>query len=170
MVIAGGVVCLLGAEGSSLVERYRQLRDWSRSPARFYARYPSPFSDDDLGDQMGTISLLGEQGAGRDGLYVWGHYPLIYYLTGLRPPTRFVSDFPLSQGWGLPGWRQEFIGDLKKSPPEFVVVARKHFFPKPFPELDEFISGYYSSFAPFPHLVVYRRKVARATSGSSEVR
>jgi hypothetical protein len=158
VITAALMLWALAAEGSTMVRRYRELRDWSRHPDEFYAHYPSPFESDYLEDQMGIIRLLNEKAAPRDGVYVWGHYPLIYYMTGLPPPTRFVTHIALAQGWGLPGWRQEFIGDLKKSPPAFVVVARKQVFPKPFPELDEFVSTYYSSFAPFPHFVVYRRK------------
>ena len=160
VVVAGSVLLLLAAEGSTVVKSYEELRDWSRAPAQFYAHYPRPFLVDDLEDQMGIIGLLREAATPGDGLYVWGHYPLIYYLTGLRAPTRFVVSLPFSDGWALPEWRNDFISDLEKSPPKFFVASRRDAFPKSMPELQSFVAGHYRSLAVFPHFVVYRRTAA----------
>ena len=164
LVVAAGaaVLGLLAAEVIILVENYRDLARWSQSHEEFYAHYPSPFPLEDLEGQMQVIRLVKADGASQDGpqgeLYVWGYYDLIYYATGLRPPTRFISFFPLKYTfWGRPEWRQELMRDLEKSPPAYFVVSRREDLGI-FPQLESFVSRSYKPYAVFAQFSVYRRR------------
>lgn len=159
VLVTAGALLLLGAEGGTIGASYQELRDWSRAPVQFYTQYPRPFLMDDLEDQMKVIGLLKEKSESGDGLYVWGHYPLLYYLTGLRAPTRFVVSLPFSShGWALPEWRTELIRDLRRAPPGYLAVSRRDSFQELFPELENSFFAKYTEVAEFPRFIVYRRK------------
>ncbi len=153
-----------------LVEDYQGLGAWWCDQDRFYANYPSQFNLEHLKDQMQVIHYLQKRSAPGDGLFVWGTHPLLYFLTGLHSPTRFVPNHPLISPWGPPAWREELMSSLEKSPPSFIVVARRDALPsvtfsrldseqllKSFPELNAFISESYQAVATFPYFVIYRR-------------
>ncbi len=123
---------------------------------------------------MQVIHYLGQHHSPGDGLYIWGIPCLVYYLTGARPPTRFVVNYPLISPWGPPAWREELLRDLKRSPPAFIVVARRDEAPlntltpldseqylKLFPALDAFISSLYRKVADFRDFVIYQRPPPR---------
>jgi hypothetical protein len=121
--------------------------------------------------RTGSCAPPGRQIAPGDQLYVWGIDTLIYYLTGLGSPTRFILNYPLKSTWGPPAWKEELIGALKSSPPAFIVVARhdrqrtitlvpldsEQYLKASFRELDEFIAGSYRPVETLPDFVVYRR-------------
>ncbi len=155
-----------------LAQDYQGLGAWWCDRDRFYANYPSQFNLEHLKDQMQVIRYLQKRSAPGDGLFVWGTHPLLYFLTGLHSPTRFVPNHPLISPWGRPAWREELILDLRRSPPSFIVVARNDQLPsvtftqmdseqllKVFPELEAFISGSYQPVATFSDFVIYRREV-----------
>ncbi len=161
----------LRAEVKAVTERYRDLAARRRNPDAFFASYPAMrFLVENLGGQMQVIQTLRQISAPGDGVFVWGTDPLIYFLTGRRPPTRFVSNLALVSPWCPPSWREELVRVLEKSPPAFVVVAQHDNFGityTPFdseqylsvyPRLARFISGSYDFMATFPDFVVYRRK------------
>ena len=160
------------AEVKALAERYRDLTAWWRNPDGFYANYPAMQLDIEyLRGQMQVIHELRQESVPGDGVFVWGTDPLIYYLTQLRPPTRFVSNLALISPWAPPAWREELIRDLNGSLPAFIVVARRDQVPEiaftqldseqyltVFPQLADLISGSYRLMAAFPDFVIYRRK------------
>jgi len=159
------------AELKALTQRYRNLGAWWRNPDEFYANYPGvQFAVEHFGGQMRVIHELRQESVPGDGVFVWGTDPLIYYLTQLRPPTRFVSNLALISPWGPPAWREELIRDLKRSLPAFIVVARRDQVPEiaftqldseqyltVFPQLADLISGSYRPMAAFPDFVIYRQ-------------
>lgn len=159
LALLGGaaVALVLFLQGRTLVKRYQEFAAWRRDANAFYAHYPSPFSEDYLDEEMSIAQMLQRDAGPCDGLYVWGHDILVYYLTGLRPSTRFVVYWPLALNFGLPGWREEFLGDLDRSPPEFIVVDRPNKFA--LPAFDAFVAASYREVAGYPHSVVYRRKL-----------
>src|SRR5712692_5155934 len=158
-------------ELKAVMQRYRNLGTWWRNPGDFYANYPWQLTIEHLGGQMSVIHELRQESAPGDGVFVWGTDPLIYYLTQLRPPTRFISNLALISPWAPPAWREELIRDLKRSLPAFIVVARSDQVPEiaftqldseqyltVFPQLADLISGSYRLMAAFPDFVIYRRK------------
>jgi hypothetical protein len=156
----------------SLARRYRGLAVWRANHDWFYANYPEQHKLEHLRGEMEVIHYLRENSSARDTVYIWGAATLIYYLTGLPSPTRFVPNYPLMSSWGLPAWREDLMRDLRRSPPAFIVVARNDSvapvtlteldseqYLKVFPELDSFISRSYRPAATFPDFAVYRRAV-----------
>jgi hypothetical protein len=159
-------------EAVAIAWRYRDLIWWRRAPRDFFAHYPAiRWPNENLDGQLQVVGALDRLSSPKDGLFVWGTAPLIYFLTGLRPPTRFISNIPLIARWGPPEWRDELVRDLKKSPPEFLVVAQDDKIPdivlndlnsdehlSHYPELAGLISASYNFMAEFPHYLVYRHK------------
>lgn len=107
-----------------MVINYKALSEWRQNPAQFYSRYTWPGAAEDFRDVLRVVDYLKIHPARTNGVYVWGNEPLIYYLSGHQPPTRFVWDLPLLAPWRLPGWRQQMMQQLSESRPRFVVVAR----------------------------------------------
>ncbi|HEV2492771.1 MAG TPA: glycosyltransferase family 39 protein [Terriglobia bacterium] len=156
-VLGGAAITLvLALQVRTLVTRYKDLAAWRRDANAFYAHYPAPFSEDYLDEEMSIAQMLRSEASPHDRLYVWGHDPLVYYLTGLHPPTRFVVYWPLALDWGMPGWREEFMRDLSQRPPEFIVVDRPDKYS--LPAFDAFVAASYHEVAGFPHSAVYRRR------------
>jgi hypothetical protein len=161
-------------EAKTFVQRYLDLAWWWRDSRDFFARYPEVrASIERLEGQSQVIDFLRRSSMPGDGLFIWGTAPLIYYMTGLRPPTRFVvTNLPLICPWGLPEWRDELVRDLEKSPPAFLVVAQgdavpdialttldsEHYLAR-YPSLAGFISSSYDRTSEFPGFVLYRRKL-----------
>jgi hypothetical protein len=161
-------VALIGY--GSLGLRYEWLREWRANHEAFYANYPAQEDVDHLDGQFLVIQYLRENSAPGDEVFVWGACPLIYYLTGLRHPTRFVRNDPLMSPWAPLAWRDELVRGLRTSPPRFFVVARADRQPyvtltqldseqylEKLPELSAFISQSYERVADFHDFVVLKR-------------
>ena len=161
----------LRTEVKAVSERYRNLEAWRRNRDAFFASYPATrFLVENLGGQMQVVQALRQGSSPGDGVFVWGTDPLIYYLTGRRPPTRFLSNIFLMGPWSPQAWREELVHDLGKSPPAFIVVARHDNFGitltsldseqylSIYPSLAHFIAASYDLTATFPDFVLYRRK------------
>jgi hypothetical protein len=168
------VVGPLRTEVKTITGRYRDLAWWRRDSLDFFTHYPAVhFVAENLDGELRVIRTLRSLSAPGDGMFIWGTAPLIYYMTGLRPPTRFlVTNHPLISPWGRPEWRDELVRDLEKTPPAFLVVARRDKVPdisltdldseqylSIYPSLSGFISGSYDRVAEFPGFVVYQRKL-----------
>ncbi len=70
------------------------------------------------------IRYLGRRTQPGDSLFVFGFRPEIYYLTGLRPATRFQAQFPLVADWWPPEWRAEAVDALWGALPPYVLVLQ----------------------------------------------
>ncbi len=70
------------------------------------------------------IRYLGRRTQPGDTLFVFGFRPELYYLTGLRPATRFQAQFPLVADWWPPEWRQEAVDALWEALPPYVLVLQ----------------------------------------------
>jgi len=163
----------LPAEFDSLSMDYESLREWRRDAWGFYSAFPQPIYLEHLKGQLETVRYLNQNLRPGEGVFLWGAHCLIYYLSGSRPPTRFVSNLGLVSTWSPPSWREELVRDLEKSPPRFIVVARGDELPsitytaldseqylRVFPKLDRFIRDHYSPAADFESFVVYGREKA----------
>lgn len=59
-----------------------------------------------------------------ENLFVWGHAPEIYYASGLRPSSRYVSMPALmTEGWATPAHIQGVVDELNARRPTAVVEA-----------------------------------------------
>jgi 4-amino-4-deoxy-L-arabinose transferase-like glycosyltransferase len=59
-----------------------------------------------------------------DTLYIFGFRPEVYYLTELRPASRFQAQFPLVADWWRPEWREEVEQTLWAALPPYVLVLQ----------------------------------------------
>lgn len=64
-----------------------------------------------------------------DTLYIWGFRPEVYYMSNLRPATRFIFQFPLVAAWYPQAWQQENVDTLWASLPPYVLVLQGDYMP-----------------------------------------
>jgi hypothetical protein len=62
-------------------------------------------------------------------VYVWGFEPVIYWLAARPPATRFIYNVPQRTPWQRERARAELMEDLRRHPPEAIVVQRNDVFP-----------------------------------------
>jgi hypothetical protein len=125
VVFANLVALCLPGPVMRMVANYQAFNRWRRDPARFYSTYSWPGAAEDLRDVLRVVDYLKRRPAPADGVYVWGNEPLIYYLSGHRPPVRFVWNLALIAHWRLPGWRRELVRQLTEARPRYIIVARR---------------------------------------------
>ena len=123
-----------------------------------------------MGSEAKVAEYLRQRSEPGDPLFIWGHYALLYYLTGGRNPTRFAMDPPLSlEHAQQDAWQAETILDLQADPPQYIVVATADitpFEPLPskqqlanFPELANFIDDDYYQVETLAGFDIHVRKV-----------
>jgi hypothetical protein len=102
---------------------------------------------------------------------VWAFEPEIYFVSGLRPASRFVYNFPL---YGRFWWRDRravLIDELRATRPAFVVVGRNDPIPATtgtsedsyqallnFPELRAHVDACFVADLPIGDYLIYRRR------------
>jgi hypothetical protein len=118
------IALCLPVSAVTLAVRYKALAAWTRDRGRFYENYIWPGAAEHFRDALHVVDFLRRHPAPPDGIYVWGNEPLIYFLSGHRPPTRFVWNLELIAPWSLPEWRQELVASLHKSRPMYIIIAR----------------------------------------------
>jgi hypothetical protein len=59
-----------------------------------------------------------------DTIFIWGYDPLLFVQTGRDSPSRFLSFLPLMSLWTPPRWHNEFVDDLERARPAYIVVQR----------------------------------------------
>lgn len=64
-----------------------------------------------------------------ESLFIWGFRPEVYYLTELRPATRFIFDFPLIASWYPKEWQQQTVDLLWAALPQYMLVLRGDYMP-----------------------------------------
>ena len=116
-------LCLPGPVMRTMIN-YKAFNEWRPDPAHFYSSYTWPGAAEHLRDVLRVVHYLDAHPAPAAGVYVWGNEPLIYYLSGYQPPTRFVWNLALMAPWRMPGWRRELVRQLMDSRPQFIIVAR----------------------------------------------
>lgn len=115
---------LVPSQTLSIASHYQVLATWWRSPEASYAAYPWSNPISHFPDQMRVITYLRQNARPGSSVFVWGSEPLINFMTETCQPTRFVLNLPLISPWSPPEWREEVVRDLRRVPPQFVVVAR----------------------------------------------
>ncbi len=164
------------------IVNYKALGEWLHGPEQFYASYAWPGAAEDFRDVLRVVKFLRQHPAPPGGVYVWGNEPLIYFLSGHSPPTRFVWNLALIAPWRLPGWRGELLHDLRRAQPLYLIVARHDAVPtlsgtledseqalRAFPALAAFVSsGYRLQQADGDFLIYGRKGSARSVTAGSQ--
>ena len=80
-------------------------------------------------ESLAVANYLAERVAAGDSLYIWGFRPEVYYLSQLKPATRFIFQFPLVAPWYPQSWRQENVDVLWAALPSYVLVLQVDYMP-----------------------------------------
>lgn len=89
----------------------------------FHERHRAPYGFA-LADDLDVAAFLAERAGPGDCLQVWGFQPMLYFLSGVPPCSRFLSHHPLVNPHRSRDYDLQFQGDLAARPPAFVVVNR----------------------------------------------
>lgn len=93
--------------------------------------YYQNFQANDLkpAESLQVIRFLQKNTQPGDTLYIFGFRPEVYYLTGLRPASRFQAQFPLVATWWRPEWKPETVETLWAALPAYVLVLQADYMP-----------------------------------------
>ena len=118
-----------------------------------------------------VADLLRERVVPGDSLFIWGFRPEIYYLSQLKPATRFIFQFPLVADWYPPEWREQTADLLWAAVPPYVLVAQVDYMPwvtgseddsntllQQYPELNDWLMYNYVLDSRIGNIFVWRRK------------
>jgi 4-amino-4-deoxy-L-arabinose transferase-like glycosyltransferase len=141
----------------------------TQTQAQYYARFRGgEFVAD---ESLAMADYLRARVAAGDTLYIWGFRPEVYYLSGLRPATRFISQFPLTVTWYPQAWQQENVDTLWAAMPPYVLVVRGDDMPwvtgvsadsnvllQSYTELNNWLIANYDYVEDVGNFIVYRRR------------
>ena len=80
-------------------------------------------------ESLSMSEYLRDRVVPNDTLFIWGFRPEVYYMSHLRPASRFIFQFPLVASWYPARWQQETVESLWASLPPYVLVVRGDFMP-----------------------------------------
>ena len=107
-----------------------------------------------------------------DTVYVWGFDPVVNVLAGRRMPTRYSYNTPLIVPWRKAGWRQQFMAEMEKDPPRYLLVLSRDAHPwttgriedsyqimtEDFPDLARFVADNYELETTIQSYRIYGRR------------
>jgi hypothetical protein len=116
---------------------------WERSALRFkYLFRVSPYDRREALDAelatVADVSLAADRSVALElrarthanaPVFVWGFEPVIYWLAGRPPASRFIYDVPQRTPWERERARADLMRDLAARPPAAIVVQRNDVFP-----------------------------------------
>lgn len=86
----------------------------------------------DFTESWDVAEYLESNTKANDKVQIWGYEPLVYYLAGRWPASRFYATYPLvirTPGENLTAmqlrWRDEFMGDVMRNKPAYIAVLRE---------------------------------------------
>ena len=79
-------------------------------------------ADYDLGADRRAANVLAGLVAPNEPIFVWGFEPVIYWLSGRPPATRYLYDVPQRSSWLRDHARRVLLDDLARTPPRAIVV------------------------------------------------
>jgi 4-amino-4-deoxy-L-arabinose transferase-like glycosyltransferase len=138
-----------------------------------YAYYEQHFQANDLKpwQSLRAIRYINRHTQPGDTLFVWGFRPEIYYLTELRPATRFQAHFPLVSEWYPPEWKQENVDQLWATMPAYALILQADYMPwvtgknkdshemlVEYTELDNWLNANYERDTQIGDFLIWRRK------------
>jgi hypothetical protein len=172
---------LRGEKSASTRQWFHEtLNSEERAVAAFIRDLPAGAADEVGPEAMRAgVANDGTEAGGPAGyLFVWGYRPEIYFWSGLRPASKFLSSQPLT---GVPAdvhyfgddyqslldetttarARAQLLADLERTRPEFIVDELASFNTRlsmmSFPELAAFL-GNYRELGTTGRFVIYRNK------------
>lgn len=124
-------VCLLGVLFWAGGTRWGDYRDAVRvstgslSTSEWLARFGRPGRGDNsfLANTWVANYVRGHTRPD-EAVLIWGFEPAVYLLADRRPPSRFFFNVPVSARFAPDAWRQEFLRDLEREPPELFLTVR----------------------------------------------
>jgi hypothetical protein len=143
---------------------------WMRNPDKSYADYWRAHPVEHLAGQIEVIRYMRAHSEPADKIYIWGTAPLIYYMTGCEPATRFISNLGPISAWAPPEWRAQLVRQLEKASPRYLIVVRHDALPTityteldsqeylvEYPALANVLAAQYQPVLRLQDFVVYRR-------------
>lgn len=88
----------------------------------YYARFQA--NDVKPAETLQVVNFLRERVLPGDTLYIWGLRPEVFFLSELRPATRFVAHVALIGDWYPQAWKQENVDVLWAALPPYVLVMQ----------------------------------------------
>ncbi|HEX2622571.1 MAG TPA: hypothetical protein VHL11_20565, partial [Phototrophicaceae bacterium] len=148
---------------------------------RAYYQHREWFQSNDLkpDEDLQIIKFLQKNTVPGDTLYIFGFRPEVYYLSDLRPATRFQAQFPLVASWWKPEWKQEVIDTLWAALPPYVLVLQADEMPwvtgtnsdsatvlaqdETLQDLEDWLIFNYDRQEPIGNFLVWKRKIEAGT-------
>lgn len=136
VLASGATLAAIGALLLALTPNVTDIaaREWS-AYIRFYT---TPSSRSAYYDRFGLYGrgsfsyraseevsgYLRDRTAPGDTIFVWGYDPLLYLTTERDSPSRFLSFLPLMSTWTPHAWTDEFVDDLERRKPAYIILQR----------------------------------------------
>lgn len=130
-------------------------------------------------DEVNEVSAyLKARTTAGDTIYIWGSQAVIYFLSGHRSPSRFMTCEPLVVPWVSPHFREEFLTAVRRAPPKYWLVTHGDgtpFLPRfyedylgQWPELQQFVANTYVWEKRIGQTDIYRRQPEESQVGGLE--
>lgn len=134
--------------------------------------YWDSFQANDLKPEQSLemANYLRERVAPGDSLYIWGFRPEVYFMSGLRPATRYQAHFPLVAPWYPIEWQQENVDILWAAMPPYALILEDDFMPwvtdfdadshtllQDYTELNNWLIANYEREAQIGDFIIWRR-------------
>lgn len=88
-------------------------------------------------------------------IYIWGDEPTIYALSHRMPVGRYVASYHTDMNRNLNSYN-DTIKKLQEEKPRIILMIKPQ--PRPFPELDNLLEGYYNKATVIEDVEIYGRK------------
>lgn len=105
-----------------------------------------------------------------DQIVIWGHQAPIYFLSQRSPASRFIYNMTLYGDWAWPELREQFVSDLQRSQPLYIVIVRDDAIPwvtgtrddsatafVNFDRFYQFVTAHYQAETVIENFTLYRR-------------
>lgn len=102
--------------------------EWFRAPEQLDARLYY-VADYNLAADEQVAAYVNQNTQHGDFVLVWGFEPVIYWLSGRRPATKYIYNVPQRSTWDQARARRDFLREISETPPKIIVVQRRDVFP-----------------------------------------
>lgn len=86
-------------------------------------------ADYDLAADRKVAEWVEQNTSPRDSVLVWGFEPVIYWITGRRPATRFIYNVPQRSQWQTEVSQRLYLDEVRANHPSVVIVQHHDVFP-----------------------------------------
>gem|GEM_PF-1288330 len=123
--------------------RYVREPEWRRSYYDRFGLYGRGTFSYRASDEVSTF--IRRNSSEGDTIFVWGYDPLVYIMAERESASRFVSFLPLMTTWTPQAWLDQFVTDLERERPAFILLQRG--------ENARWITGHYIDAVPYAFLI-----------------